>query len=575
MTMVLAYKFREGTVMISDSRATWVNKRVNINIPEDTLQKILPLGNKMAIGYAGDVKTAALVINNLRGALRKKPRLSIPNVMVVELVRTVKYHFRKIKEPVAFILGTIDNSGTIKTWSFESPSFAPQEICKGFAVIGSGSVVADYLRKNAKTFESPKQDLKKKADLLFMNLGSELGRHGIDTVGGMLQTILVEPKGIQPLRYGFVDIDPDKEPNAKSIEMDKGVWTQHDLTKKITTQLVEPIKLINEPAKRLQFHDFELPPGESTAKWHLTYFLTCTAVKILPGTIEFFNPMTNLASHNLPFSFELLVAVGLWGSPGDHKLRFVLSQNKREEVYSQDIHIEYLPEEIDTVSKIHMTIEKSGQAILECYIDNNLIGRRAMYFGHVKESVPSPDKADEFAQRQRKIMMDDLRKCSDDVIEKSGKAELVYFTICENAIHQESYLKFENQFMVTYWKNYPLPLRAHIASAFRFPKGTHRVEVRLVNASTRESSVVDTATITSSSSFVISPIHGDMIIKIPEPGIYFVSVYVDDKRVGTVVLAAETDNPKFSFTLMPEQVAQIQKGELLNLLKRTPQNPDN
>jgi len=379
---------------------------------------------------------------------------------------------------------------------------------------------------------------------------------------------------IKPLRYGFIDIDPDKEPNAKSIEMEKGVWTQHDLTKNITTQLIEPIKLINEPAKRLQFHDFELPPGEATTKWHLTYFLTCTGVKIAPGTIEFFNPLTNVASHKLPFSLDLIAVVGLWGSPGDHKLRFVLKNEKEEEVYSQNIHIEYLPEEIDTVSKIHLTIEKSGPAILECYVDRKLIGRRAMYFGHVKENLPSSGMTDEFTRRLKKTMMENLRNCTDEVIEKSDKAELVYFTICETAIHQESYLKFENQFMVSYWKTYPLPLRAHIASAFRFPKGTHHIEIKLVDASTRESSLIDTATVTSTSSFVISPIHGETIIKIPKPGIYFVSVYVNDKRVGTVILAAETDNPKYSFTLMPEQIAQIKKGELLNLLKRTPQHSD-
>lgn len=35
MTMVLAYKFKDGTVMVSDSRATWVDKRINTNVPED------------------------------------------------------------------------------------------------------------------------------------------------------------------------------------------------------------------------------------------------------------------------------------------------------------------------------------------------------------------------------------------------------------------------------------------------------------------------------------------------------------------------------------------------------------
>lgn len=194
-----------------------------------------------------------------------------------------------------------------------------------------------------------------------------------------------------------------------------------------------------------------------------------------------------------------------------------------------------------------------------------------MYFHQITEQPPPQEKLAEFTKKVNQDMRKAQRSCSDKKLEKTGSSELVYFTICRNSIHQNARLKFENQFVAVYWKSYPLDLRTHIASAFRMPKGKHNVKVDLVNAATRKSSPVTTADINSFSSFIITPIHGDVIIQVPEPGIYFINVSVDDRRIGSLILAAETNNPRWSYTLLPEHKAQVSNGELLNLLKRAAQ----
>lgn len=571
MTMVVAYQFKDGAVMIADSRATW-RTREREDIPEDRLQKILPLGHKMAIGYAGDVRTAELITQQLGRKIEREPRLRSPQRLAAYLPRIARRYCERRGVNVDLILGGINSLGKTEIWSFKFPHFRGKKLTEGFEVIGSGEIVKEYLEKNRKKIEKKDQDLKAKADTLFIGLGSELGKKSVDGVGGMLQVILLDSNGISPLRYGFTDMDPDKPPFAKSIEMRRGKWIQHDLTRDIKIPLIEPSKLIENTPRRLSFHNFTPPPGKSATKWHLTYFLACASARVDVGDIEFDGVLTSIASRKFPISMDILAVVGLWGSPGKHKIRLkFVKDNKKKKIYEESVRIECLPEEINFVAKIPLNISKPGPAILECYIGKQLLGRRAMYFHKITKKPSSQTSPAKFVKQVNETMKEAQRKFSDEKLEKSGKSELVYLTVCQNSIHRNCYLKFEKQFLVVYWKSYPLKLRAHIASAFRMPKGKHKVKIDLVETATHRSIPITTTAVESRSSFIVTSVHGNVIIDIPKPGIYFISAYVDDVRTGSIVLAAETDNPKFSYTLLPEQTAQVAKGELLYLLKRSQQ----
>lgn len=76
--------------MIADSRATWLGGSVRLF--QDSLQKILPLGQRTAIAFAGDVQAADLVVRQLRRRINKNPRLRIFRKLATQVPRIAKHY---------------------------------------------------------------------------------------------------------------------------------------------------------------------------------------------------------------------------------------------------------------------------------------------------------------------------------------------------------------------------------------------------------------------------------------------------------------------------------------------------
>ncbi len=578
--MVAACRFQDGAVIIADSRATWLGG--NAHLFQDSLQKILPLGERTAIAFAGDVQAAGQLVHQLRKRISKKPRLRILRKLAAEVPRIAKHYYGlhraqiEKKESLALVLGGITSSGIVEIWRFESPHFESYKLESGFLVVGTGNVVATYIQENLGRFDREFPSLKARADALLVGLEGDLQKKGIDTVGGLLQVILLDSSGIHPLRHGFITLDPEGPANAKTIEMNAGRWVQHNLATSTDVPLMEPAELLRSLPTELRFHDFHiLSKGSTSPKWHLTYFLTCLAIQADVGTIEFRGVVSSIASPHYPLSINIPVAVGLWGTPGDYELKFSLVRDgERQVVHNEPIHLEYLPDETDLAVQIFLNIPAPGPAYLECQIANQTLGRRALYFGNVSDTPPaSEEKFVKFARQQSEALLEAQRACSDPILEESGESTLVYFSICHNCSDHDTTLKFEGQMMAVFWKSYPLKLRLFIASAFRMPEGEHHLRVDLVNAATREVSAIATLRTSSTSSCIVAPIHGELIAIVPCPGIYFVNTYVDGQLVATAPLPAETDRPQYSFNLTQEDTARVAAGELLILLKRPRQQP--
>lgn len=579
MTMIAACRFQDGAVMIADVRATWLGGKVPLF--QDSLQKILPLGKRTTIAYAGDVRAAALVVQHLRKLMQKKPRLQILQKLAAEVPRIARHYYAQHRsrsarpERLALILGGVTSSRSVEIWRFESPNFESRKLKDRYVVLGSGAVVAPYIQNNFERFDRL-PDLKARADALLVGLEDELERKGVATVGGLLQVILLDPEGIRPMRYGVMNLDPESPARAKKIEVEKGRWVQHDQAAGLTVPLTEPAELLRGGPSELRVRDFHLPsPEPTTPKWHLTYFLTCLAIRAEVGTIEFRGVMSAMAAPRYPLSLNVVAAIGLWGSTGDHEVAISLMRDgERQEVYSGTLHIEYLPEEIDLAFEIPLRIPAPGPAFLECRIGGQLLGRRALYFGRRAEARPSNEaEFAKFVQRQTEALVEEERACSDPMLEGSGESTLVYLSLCQNCSEQDMILKFEQQMAAVFWRSYPLRLRVFIASAFRMPKGKHHVRVELVNAATREMVPITTATVDSTSSCMVTPIHGQLETVVSNPGIYFANVYVDDRLIATALLAAERDRAEYSYNLTEADAARVSAGELLILMKRTQQLP--
>lgn len=425
MTMVAACRFKDGAVMISDSRVTWRER--NERAFQDTLQKILPLGPKIAIGFAGSVQAANLVVQQLRRRMQKTERLRSLQKLAANVPRIAKHCYRLHqnrtgrKDPLSLVLGGVTGTGKIEIWYFRSPDFVRHKLDRDFVVVGSGDVVASFIKDNLKSIERKQVNLKKRADALLFGLEAELERQGIDTVGGLLQVILLDSRGIYPLKYGFLDLDLTSHGEAKSMEMEAGRWVQRDESTGQEVPLIQPSELLGRLPTELRFHDFHIPSDKSTPNWHLTCFLTCLEIQRDIGTIEFRGSMTNLASLRYPISESVLVYLDLWGSGGDHEVIFkLMREDVGEVIHREIIHIDYLVEGIEFIAKIPIHVLAPGPAFLECYIGDQLLGRRALYFGQAIDAWPSNDaELKELFLKNRKIMIEEQRCCLDPMLEDS------------------------------------------------------------------------------------------------------------------------------------------------------------
>lgn len=573
MTMVVGCHFSDGSVMIADSRVTC--KAPLKDIHSDTAQKILPLGKKLAIAFSGNVAIANEIISQVHKRIAKDVHLRIPRKLASDFPRIARYYYQKYincrDNEVSFMVGGIDKSGNSQIWIFESPNFNSKIINSGFAVIGSGAVVFPYLKENYVDIDTNSDSLKVKADKLMIGLESELAKNGVNSVGGLFQMILLSTD-IRPLEHGFMDLDPEGLGKSKEIKLESGKWIQRDIVKGTEVELIAPKNITNTFIKEMHFHDYELPSTDRKAlRWYLNYFFTCMKVNRDVLILEFEGVMSQIGALKYPLSAQILVSLGFWGPSGDYELEFLLDINGMiKTIYKKIVHID-LPIEVELDNLLNLEIPSPGPVFLECQINNQFLARKALYFGKPNTIIPDSEKERyEFINEFSKRLIDEHKGYTDPMLKKRS-CILEYFIICRQSSCEGMKYKFIEEIGAVYWKSYPLNLKLTIASGFRFLKGKHNVRIDLINAATRETYNVTSDTVEANSECLVTRIDGELIVKIPKAGIYFLNVYADDKFITSVLLPAETGKAKYSWSLLDENIKEVESGELLILSKRSKQ----
>lgn len=560
MTVVIGFKAKKEAVMISDSRAS----SPSTGTVEDKLQKILPIKENIALGYAGNVGFANYVANMLRQNLSSVTKAGLQGVLS-EVKKIAISLYSQRPEPTDFMLGLIANDGEALLYVFRNPNFEPIEV-KELELIGSGSMIKDSLSQAVKDI-STDQDIKYIADKIFTTASGALEKQlKDDSVGGMFQIILLEKTGIRPIRYGYIDVDPDDQPDSKSIEMQNGEWTQYDHTKNHQSKILKPDLLLKEYPAESRFHDYKSNTKKKFPKWHLLHFITCLAVKKEVGLTEFNGTLTAIAKDDYPDTIEMLLALEYWGSAGEQELEFTfIKDGKSTVVHKEKVFNEIMPETVEIIRNIKLQVDKPGTAILQVTINGNLLGRRALYFHQL-------NPGDKEKANIGNIVLDTLAEQADEEMEKTKKPEVVFFAMCQDVKYDSLNLKFIEQSVSFYWEHYPLPLRQKVISSFRLPKGEHKTRLELVDATTREKWDVGSKTLLSESSFMANPIVGEFIIQIPKPGLYFLNAIVNEQRLTSILFAAETSEAKYSYTMYETEKEMVKKGELLCLAKEAVKN---
>lgn len=561
MTVVVGFRADKEAVMLSDSRAS-------SSVVEDKLQKILPIKENIALAYAGNVEFASYVASMLRQNLKLVTKASL-NGVLLEVQKIALSLYSKKPEPTDFMLGLITGDGEALLYVLRHPKFEPIKVDKGFELIGSGEVIKDSLVKAFKN-EATNKDIKHIADKIFTTVSAELARHlQDDSVGGMFQIILLEKTGIRPVRYGYIDVDPDQQPDSKSIEMQGGAWTQYDHTKNHKSDILAPDILLKDYPDESRFHDYKNDPQKKSPKWHLLHFITCLALKKDVGLTEFNGTLSALAQVTYPITAEMLLSIEYWGSPGTHNLEFILIKDGvSKTVHKETIESQFIPESVELVRNIKLEVEQPGPAMLEATINGMVLGRRALYFHQLKpEDTQKPEIGN--------IVLDAMAEQNDEEMEKTKKAEIVYFAMCQDFTFDSLNLKLIQQSASFYWEKYPLPLRQKIISSFRLPKGENQILLELVDAATREKWYVGSKKIESKSNFTASTLEGEFLIEIPNPGIYFINVSVNGQRLTSILFAAETSEAKWSYSLLDKEKNEVKSGQLLCLSKEATKNKAN
>lgn len=92
MTILITCKFGEGIIMMADSRVTY--SADSARTYADDLRKILYVGPKSVIGYAGDVALAGLIANHLRASAAKNPHLQYLPRLATQIPRVALHYCR-------------------------------------------------------------------------------------------------------------------------------------------------------------------------------------------------------------------------------------------------------------------------------------------------------------------------------------------------------------------------------------------------------------------------------------------------------------------------------------------------
>src|SRR3989344_1388543 len=243
MTLIAGQLFFQGLVLIADSRASTI-KNGKIVPWRDNSQKIFLLSSHLGIGFAGDIEFAGSIISFLSSQIEKRPLLRNLHVFYSKGPKLIRYAYKILSEktgekrPVGFIVASLDPN---------RPEPIKNEIGQITGHIGI------YDKKLFK-ISFPEDSLYFQAFLIDLILRRKIKELGIDTVGGLSQILIIEPKSSGFLQYkGKSDLDDSTDILDIELIIKNDRLVQHNLiTGKETPLLFPPeVMKIKDPESDL------------------------------------------------------------------------------------------------------------------------------------------------------------------------------------------------------------------------------------------------------------------------------------------------------------------------------------
>jgi hypothetical protein len=574
MTIIAGFCFKEGSIVIADSRATLndIKNKAHFN---DSIQKIVPIYKNYAFAYAGNIGLASKIIYEIKYNIRKKEKLKIPQKLAQNIQRIARFKYENYgtntNKLVYFIFAAVSKSGNVFLWSFEPPKFNPIRTSNNFYIAGSGSIIKKDIEQIYIDIDNNYNGLIEKANVLITRFESLLSQYSVNTVGGLFQIILLDSSGLRPLNYGYCNINPYDRRDAKRIEFKNGKWTQVDQTKNKKVEIIEPSLFLNKFSNKLpfdnKFQDYIYEVHVKNYNFNLCYFVPCLIIEKNIDSTIFKGVFSGLSVPKFPFSIPIKLALAFWGTEGYKDLKlYQIFNNVKKEIICKKIYNKYLPERYEEDFNFNLEINSPGVQFLECTIENKVIARKSLYFNkNIK--VNDINNYEEYYDFISKELNREHSLNVDPSLIKE-KAFLDYFILCQNCISKEDYLEFSEEIGVLYRNQFPIRMNLFVASQIRMLKGNHLARLTLVDIFTGKENEISNTKVISHSDCLPIPIHGNFIIQIPKAGLYWINLYIDEKLITSSLIIAETEKAKYSYSLREEDVERVKSGEFLVLPPR-------
>lgn len=552
MTLVLASVFKEGTLVLSDSRASTDN-----GINADLLQKIVGINKDTIVGYAGIVLAVNRVLSEFQAAVNQNSLDTSSALAKLQDICTKDFGNNNQSFSLLVFIRERD------TWSvhlLESSDFIPTAI-ETIELIGSGSTIRSQIVPFYESIVQDQENLKSKADRIIWNVSSLLASSNAQGVGGLIQALLLTSKGIQTIHTGFIDVDPEGEPESKQIIFENGKWTQHNFASGDKTVIISPDKLLQQNAHNTVFHQYETATGKKKSKWYLNCFLTSVGVVLQPSETQFIGQLTATGVPKLPTAINFMAYISLWGPSTEHKIEIVHidPNNKETTIYQTTFDNAGFPHEFELVEELGIKAKAAGNHYLLCRVDGQVAGTKLIFVHKVDVTLPP--------QENGKNLENGHRSTPD---QKLTDPELAWFFVGteRGELKPESHT-IKGQISVVYSNNFPLNWVGYANFGIRAKPGSHKFSVEMMDAANHEILSKASSTLSCSSSSIVQPCEVKFDLKFPKPGVYFVNLQIGDVLKGCIVVMADGNPPSMSYTLPEEELQKLRDSDFMFLAKRS------
>lgn len=558
MTLVATAIFKEGTLVLSDSRASSENGIINA----DVLQKIVGINKDVIVGYAGSVAAVNRVMARFQSTIKNKNLKQ--ETILKKLQSMCQEDIAANNQSFSLFVFTRRNNEWA-THLLAGPKFKPV-LVSSIELIGSGSTIRSQIVPLYEEIVNSKEELKSKSDRIIWNVSSLLASTSAKGVGGLIQALLLTPQGVRTIHTGFIDMNPEGKPESKQIVFENGEWVQHNRATGDKAVIMPPSHLLQKPAHNNVFHQYEKATGDKLGKWYLNCFIASVGIATNHFETSFIGPYTGVGVAKFPANIDLMTYISLWGPSTEHNMEIILVEPTTKEtvLYKNSFDNTNFPEEFELIEQLKIVIRNPGNHYLQCKIDGQLAGTKLIYIHKVDDSLSSEENGKNLEESHRATADTKLKT-----------TELAWFFAGTERIELKpgSHI-VKGQFKVAYYSKFPFNVTGYVNFGIRDKPGKHEFNIEMTDAASHKIVSSAVSVLECSSTSIVQPCEVKFDFVFPMPGFYFIALKIDGVMKGCIVLMADGSPPTLTYTLPEEQTKKLENGELYLLAKRSVQSDE-